>query len=106
MAANILLQEGSGSAFAGQAVISERRVGALLCGADLLLLTMGALLVLGLDDRPWSWSGRLLGLIGLLAFPFFKGMFGLYPGHGLSRAQRLRQVFLAVGCAVLVDAGL
>src|SRR3954467_5508668 len=77
--------------------VSESAAGSLLFGLDAaltLLLVVGFLLA-GRGAAPGGWAPAMLG--GLAVFPFAKYLFGLYPGHGLTRAQRLRQAVLSAG---------
>ena len=86
--------------------VSESAAGSLLFGLDaaltLLVLVVGFLLA-GRGTAPGGWAPAILG--SLAVFPFTKYLFGLYPGHGLTRAQRLRQAVLSAGTGLALYLG-
>ncbi len=104
MAVNILLQDDdSTSALSQPKAVSERTVATVMVGLDVALMAVVAGLAV-LVDSPGGFL-PLLTLTQLLFFVFWKFMFGLYPGHGLARAQRLRQAALAVAVGLVTTAG-
>ena len=86
--------------------VSESAAGSLLFGLDaaltLLVLVVGFLLA-GRGTAPGGWAPAMSG--SLAVFPFTKYLFGLYPGHGLTRAQRLRQAVLSAGTGLALYLG-
>ena len=69
---------------------------------DVALMVIIAGLAMLIDDPGGPQA--LLTLGQLLFFAFWKYRFGLYPGHGLARAQRMRQAVLAVGVGLVTSA--
>lgn len=104
MAVNILLQEDEGQpGLSRPTAVSERTVATVMVLLDVVLMAAVAGLAV-LVDNPGGFL-PLLTLTQLLFFVFWKFMFGLYPGHGLARAQRMRQAALAVAVGLVTTAG-
>lgn len=87
---------------------SEHTAGSLLLALDGSL--MAAVVVIFLATAPAGAAPQspveTLPLLGLAALPLGKYAAGLYPGHGLLSAQRLRQLALGIGGGLLLFAGL
>ena len=105
MAANILLQDEDRQFRSAQPVaVSERTVAGFLIAVDAsLMVAIAGLAALTEDLTGSAW---LLTLAQLGFFVFWKFAFGLYPGHGLARAQRMRQVVLAAAAGLVSGAGI
>ena len=105
MATNILLEDTATKRSRRPVAVSERSAGIGLVVIDTLLLS----LVLALSLLFGGWRGldaELLLLVQLATFGGCKALLGLYPGHGLARAQRMQKVVLAVGIALIASLGL
>ncbi len=105
MAVNILLQDDHGRRGLNRPIaVSARSVASALIGTDagLMLLVAGVAAMSGAVDE----FGFPFLAVQLLCFVGAKALFGLYPGHGVARAQRMRKVVLAVAVGLLLDAGL
>jgi Undecaprenyl-phosphate galactose phosphotransferase WbaP len=84
---------------------TEWRAGGLLLAFDACLV----LLLVALWQATAEHASGLAGaatVASFILFPAAKLLAGLYPGHGLSRAQRLRQVCLAAAGAFVLVMGL
>jgi Undecaprenyl-phosphate galactose phosphotransferase WbaP len=105
LALNILLRdEGAESASAHRIAVSERSAALGLLAVDLLLVTI---VFVGLALSGAESALRMLFVLGqLLCFVLTKALFGLYPGHGMAGAERMRNVTLAIAAGLLADAGL
>jgi hypothetical protein len=68
---------------------TERRAGGLLLGIDTALLVLLVTLWQA-TAGPASGLADTFTVASFLLFPAAKLLAGLYPGHGLSRAQRLQ----------------
>ncbi len=105
MAVNILLEDESGEQRRAEPVaVSEPMVAGIMVAGDVALSVAIAGLAAMLDDLPSRLP--LLTLVQLLLFVGWKYAFGLYPGHGLARAQRMRQAALAVLAGLVSSVGL
>ncbi len=105
MAANILLEDADSRRSNRPLAVSERSAGLGLLAIDLVLLA----LVMAVAILAGTWSNPaflLLTLVQLLTFLPWKALLGLYPGHGLARAQRMQKVVLAVAAATVTSLGL
>jgi Undecaprenyl-phosphate galactose phosphotransferase WbaP len=105
VAINILLQDDQdGPWVARPTAVSERLVAAIMIVADgVLMLLIGGLALLTDDSTDVT---QLVTLTQLMFFVGWKLVFGLYPGHGLARAQRMRQVIVAVLAGLVCGVGL
>ena len=84
---------------------TEWRAGGLLLAFDACLV----LLLVALWQATAEHASGLAGaatVASFILFPAAKLLAGLYPGHGLSRAQRLQQVCLAAAGALVLVMGL
>ena len=104
MAANILLEDSSTRIDSRPIAVSERSAGLGLVAIDVALLVL-VLAAAGLFGRG-SAGALLLTAVQLASFIGWKAGFGLYPGHGLARAQRMQRVIWAVGAAIVASLGL
>ncbi|HEX2526154.1 MAG TPA: exopolysaccharide biosynthesis polyprenyl glycosylphosphotransferase [Geminicoccus sp.] len=105
MATNILLEDGKAKQRSNRrTAVAERTAGNGLITIDAFIL-VAALIVALLADR-WTLPSFMLMLVQLAIFIGWKAIFGLYPGHGVARAQRMQKVILAVGAAVVTNLGL
>lgn len=105
MAVNILLQDDQGRRGLNRPVaVSARSVATALIAIDtsLMLVVASIAAINGSVDE----IELLFLVLQLLCFVGAKALFGLYPGQGVERAQRMRKVVLAVAVGLLVDAGL
>lgn len=100
MATNILLQEGK--ARKRLEAVPERQVALAMLVLDLLLLLLIALIA-GMASSGSGPLAFLLAIAGLAVFPAWKWLMGLYPGHGLARAQRMERAMLAAGAGLLTN---
>ncbi|WP_027133113.1 exopolysaccharide biosynthesis polyprenyl glycosylphosphotransferase [Geminicoccus roseus] len=85
--------------------VSERSAGLGLVVIDLSLILL--VFCVALAASGWRGFGaQFLTLLQLSTFIGWKLLFGLYPGHGLARAQRMQKVVLATAAAVVTSLGI
>ena len=79
--------------------LSEALIGLQLCLIDavLILAVLAGYFAAPAGRAAEGTSSGWAVLVGFAAFPLAKLAAGLYPGHGLARAQRFRGSLLAVG---------
>lgn len=105
MSSNILLEDDQSKRVSRRPVaVSERKagLGLLAIDATLLLFVLGIVILV----RDWKSAAHLVTLVQLATFIGWKAWFGLYPGHGLARAQRMQKVVLASAAAIVTSLGL
>ena len=73
---------------------TEWRAGGLLLAFDACLVLLLVALWQAMAEHASGLAGAAT-VASFILFPAAKLLAGLYPGHGLSRAQRLQQVCLA-----------
>jgi FlaA1/EpsC-like NDP-sugar epimerase len=105
LALNILLRdEGAQPESERRIAVSERSAGIGLVLVDAALV---AVVFLALALSGTAGGASLAIVLGqLLCFILAKALLGLYPGHGMAGAERMRNVVLAIGAGLLVNAGL
>ena len=104
MALNILLRDDKARPEHERPVaVSERSAAAGLIAIDLVLAGLIALGV-GILGRQ-GMAGVALALLELLLLVLCKALFGLYPGHGMSGSQRMRNTVLAVLAGLVLGVG-
>ncbi|MGE3741509.1 MAG: nucleoside-diphosphate sugar epimerase/dehydratase, partial [Geminicoccaceae bacterium] len=105
MALNILLRdEGAQPESEHRIAVSESSAAIGLVVIDLAFVAV-VFLALALSGIQ-SGSSLPIVLGQLLCFVVAKALLGLYPGHGMAGAERMRNVVLAIGAGLLVNAGL
>jgi Undecaprenyl-phosphate galactose phosphotransferase WbaP len=88
--------------------LSEALIGLQLCLIDALLIlaVLAGYFAAPAGRAAEGTSSGWAVLVGFAAFPLAKLAAGLYPGHGLARAQRFRGSLLAVGVGIVLLAAI
>jgi Undecaprenyl-phosphate galactose phosphotransferase WbaP len=105
LALNILLRdEGAQAQSERRIAVSERSAAVGLVVIDMALVVVAFLGLVLTGTETALGLTMVLGQLG--CFILAKALLGLYPGHGMAGAERLRNIVLAIAAGLLVNAGL